>query len=1050
MKKLYLNIFTVLISFVVYCQSASTPEDFIQSALNFSPVSPEASSLGKYGDIPVNLAVGKINYTVPLYTIKLKDFEWPIYLSYNYSGLLVEQDPSTLGLGWDMMANGRINREIRGIPDELDRNNFMENYVVPYLNGDYDNLSFSEQRALKFFIYNNLANRNFSDGQYDKFYINAGALGGSYYLKNKTDAIFSEYKNYLVSKVDSGFIITDDNGVKYFFEESEEGVHKLNLGSDSGELYVPISYLLTKIELPTNGGEIIFEYAQSHFYGRTSVIETNMRGLDKGNRIFNNESIVEYKPLEKIVFPNGEVNFVTSGPYLQDTTTSFSIEEVKVESTNNEIIKYQFIYDEVSKNRKLLKKIVKTNNNNTEPFYTFNYNNEGYISDRINYTAQDFWGYYNNKGATNLHLASREIDSSKTIFGALQKITYPTGGYSEIHYEQNKLPDINNNNNCDYSHNQIVKNSLANSDTYVQENLDIIINVEPKQIVYIEAHAEVSSGNANNAFGAEAEIHINFIGHIQCANAGLENSFSLVANVEKNENAGDRDHQSKSQYSFTGDGKIHISGYISPAGKEASIEYLIRYEELEKSVNTVAAGIRVAATIDCNKTSDCVTTNYKYILEDGITSSGLTLGGNPTYSNTINYQNRKIDKGVESGSTIYTSSRSKQPFTSYQGAAVLYSRVESYRNNGETGKNVTTYSVASDIGKSFPFAPKTNNNWLKGKVLTNYTYQKSNSEFILVRKDSMFYEKFELNSNENTIKGLAVGRNKYRYSFYAWGLIEGDPLDYKEGNYIDSPKDYKVTKKESNQYFDSSSITVEESYTYNNNLILSKTETINSNGEILKVKTKYPHDVKNQRLIDENRISIPLKVESFKDTLKLSSQNITYIDFGGNYLPQKVQTSKNLESLEDRLIYHSYDAKGNPIEVSKKDGTHIVYIWGYNQTQPIAKIENATYSEVEKAIESIPNTTYNSLSEIQNLSNLDKDIGSETYLRTALNDLRNVSALNNAQVTTFTYDPLIGVTSVTDSRGETIYYHYDSFNRLEFVKDADGNILSKNEYNYKN
>ena len=61
-----------------------------------------------------------------------------------------------------------------------------------------------------------------------------------------------------------------------------------------------------------------------------------------------------------------------------------------------------------------------------------------------------------------------------------------------------------------------------------------------------------------------------------------------------------------------------------------------------------------------------------------------------------------------------------------------------------------------------------------------------------------------------------------------------------------------------------------------------------------------------------------------------------------------------------------------------------------------------------------------------------------------------MSALNNAQVTTFTYDPLIGVTSVTDPRGETIYYSYDNFNRLEFVKDAQGNILSKNEYNYKN
>jgi YD repeat-containing protein len=68
-------------------------------------------------------------------------------------------------------------------------------------------------------------------------------------------------------------------------------------------------------------------------------------------------------------------------------------------------------------------------------------------------------------------------------------------------------------------------------------------------------------------------------------------------------------------------------------------------------------------------------------------------------------------------------------------------------------------------------------------------------------------------------------------------------------------------------------------------------------------------------------------------------------------------------------------------------------------------------------------------------------------LREALRILRN--AFPNAQVTTFTYDPLIGVTSITDPRGETVYYHYDDFNRLEFVKDAQGDILSKNAYNYK-
>lgn len=53
-----------------------------------------------------------------------------------------------------------------------------------------------------------------------------------------------------------------------------------------------------------------------------------------------------------------------------------------------------------------------------------------------------------------------------------------------------------------------------------------------------------------------------------------------------------------------------------------------------------------------------------------------------------------------------------------------------------------------------------------------------------------------------------------------------------------------------------------------------------------------------------------------------------------------------------------------------------------------------------------------------------------------------------AQMKTYTYDPLIGMTSETDPTGRTIYYEYDSFNRLKLQKDEQGNILKKYCYNY--
>src|SRR5690606_21513171 len=54
----------------------------------------------------------------------------------------------------------------------------------------------------------------------------------------------------------------------------------------------------------------------------------------------------------------------------------------------------------------------------------------------------------------------------------------------------------------------------------------------------------------------------------------------------------------------------------------------------------------------------------------------------------------------------------------------------------------------------------------------------------------------------------------------------------------------------------------------------------------------------------------------------------------------------------------------------------------------------------------------------------------------------------DAQMTTYTYDPLIGMTSATDENGQPTIYKYDPFGRLETVKDSDGNILSDYEYHF--
>ncbi|WPU95633.1 hypothetical protein SNE25_08890 [Mucilaginibacter sabulilitoris] len=53
------------------------------------------------------------------------------------------------------------------------------------------------------------------------------------------------------------------------------------------------------------------------------------------------------------------------------------------------------------------------------------------------------------------------------------------------------------------------------------------------------------------------------------------------------------------------------------------------------------------------------------------------------------------------------------------------------------------------------------------------------------------------------------------------------------------------------------------------------------------------------------------------------------------------------------------------------------------------------------------------------------------------------------QMTTYTYDPLVGVTSLTDAKNQVSYYEYDGFQRLRDVRDQDGNIVKHVDYHYQ-
>jgi hypothetical protein len=237
-------------------------------------------------------------------------------------------------------------------------------------------------------------------------------------------------------------------------------------------------------------------------------------------------------------------------------------------------------------------------------------------------------------------------------------------------------------------------------------------------------------------------------------------------------------------------------------------------------------------------------------------------------------------------------------------------------------------------------------------------------------------------------------------------------------------------------------------YTYDLVTLQPIQETVtNSKGEIIISSNKYSKDFSPAEpyntMVTRNILTPVVEQTVYKNTISsqnfLKSSKTNYDFWNGNdwslsptniIVPRTIDTrSKDQPGYETRLRYYSYDVKGNLTTISKENDVRKTYLWGYNKSYPVAEIIGADYTTASSYV---------------NQSILDNPTD-EVSLRNHLNNLRNIP---NAFITTYTYRPLIGMTSATDINGRTTFYVYDFFGRLSYIKDKDGKIIKKFCYNY--
>lgn len=1019
--------------------------------------SPNASSLGAYGQVPVNLFNGLPNINVNLYNIKVDNFEMPISMSYNLSSIKPEERPSWTGLGWNLNAGGAITHLVKGRPDETIVSNMTDPSVFSY----YDH--YNELNTLDW--YSNTKLNGYANWlgaiaptkfaampAPDEFMFNVNGLSGSFFKNHegiwvvkanqnidikineelKKDFKIYEVGNHIannrtfnISRIFYGFTLTTDDGTQYVFGKDPNALEfsaPANVNADGkSPNFVVKTWYITKIILP-NSKTIAFQYKTNETssplgdttnsavfkqYSSDDVLKywtyssdnrvTLSEGSSSGrmvNKILERMYVVY---LDKIITNDTEISFNSSlsndldYDLLESAWGQYTPEYNKPLSPGYRAKKHWYKLDNVIVksilgSKQLYKAAFKYLENPSSRLFLTGIDESGIINSAINknytfeynqtslppYTSAkiDNWGFFNNT----------------TFYG----IVAPPAGSLYYTYDQlKKFYPLSREPNASYLQAGTLTKIIYPTKGFTQ--------------FYYEPNDFSKVVDKNNT------------------------GFGLI-NAKSNNEIG---------------GGLRIKKIVSDPlnnGNKLIKEYF--YVKDFKNNNLISSGILSGRPLYIEEVSD---PNMQYFRLSSNTFGQLndTNGSPVTYTNVV-------EKLQDGSFTEYLYSNHDNGFTDKLADQSLYRYTDA---NG----NVFAYPTDSDkniLTKKLSF------NSLESERGNLLSEKKFNAQKTIVEETNFIYND-DINRFNDKIRSLdfsetVIGSLKGESSGLYGPAFEHMKSIVKLSAYTIYSHKLYLKKKEHISYnlTNNSSVKTITDYVYSNlpNHHHLKNEIVkNSRGETLETKYYYAQDTEmaNKPFMSDlkaaNMVGIPLNTQISNTGTKLSEQLTVYeksTSTSNLVLPKAIYAAKfpNIfpivltdKNLEKKVTYDQYDDKGNILQYTLENGTAVSVIWGYNKTQPIAKVENATYSQVNSYV-----------ANFQNLSNT----GTEANLIVALNTLK--TSLPNAMITTYTYIPLIGISTITDPKGDMITYTYDSFGRLEFVKDKDGKLISENQYHYKN
>lgn len=221
---------------------------------NLLPPTPDAASFTKFGNLPIGISTGTAKYDIPIYTIKSGSLSHEIVLSYSSNGTKVDEIAPRTGLGWNLNAGGVINRTVMDLPDG------NPGVFPTYYNSTpmFCDTCFDYYNYLKQYEYGGRP-----DFQPDEYSFNFGGYSGKFLVRQNGEFTQTTFSGLIIEQDGSkNFLITVDNGDKYYFNQQEVSKH-LQPASATLDWFptnAVTTWYLTKI-LSANGFDsIIFSY----------------------------------------------------------------------------------------------------------------------------------------------------------------------------------------------------------------------------------------------------------------------------------------------------------------------------------------------------------------------------------------------------------------------------------------------------------------------------------------------------------------------------------------------------------------------------------------------------------------------------------------------------------------------------------------------------------------------------------------------------------------------------------------------------------------------